>query len=68
MIGKRYENEQERRRENRPMVSVILDEFAPFAYFELCPDPADGARNQYRVPVRPAGAAAASDGGPWLQR
>lgn len=32
MIGRRYENEQERRRENRPMVSVILDEFAPFAY------------------------------------
>jgi Type IV secretory system Conjugative DNA transfer len=32
MIGKRYENEQERRRENRPIVSVILDEFAPFAY------------------------------------
>jgi hypothetical protein len=32
MVGKRYENEQERRRENRPMVSVILDEFAPFAY------------------------------------
>ena len=32
MIGKRYENEEERRRQNRPMVSVILDEFAPFAY------------------------------------
>jgi hypothetical protein len=32
IIGKRYENQQERRRENRPMVSVILDEFAPFAY------------------------------------
>src|SRR5260370_18324723 len=32
MIGKRYENEQERRRQNRPMVSVILGEFAPFAY------------------------------------
>src|SRR5256886_14549690 len=32
MIGKRYENEAERRRQNRPMVSVILDEFAPFAY------------------------------------
>jgi hypothetical protein len=32
MIGKRYENEQERSRQNRPMVSVILDEFAPFAY------------------------------------
>jgi hypothetical protein len=32
ILGKRYENAQERRRENRPMVSVILDEFAPFAY------------------------------------
>ena len=32
VIGKRYENEQERRRDDRPMVSVILDEFAPFAY------------------------------------
>jgi hypothetical protein len=32
MVGKRYLNEQERRRENRPMFSVILDEFAPFAY------------------------------------
>jgi hypothetical protein len=32
VIGKRYEDEQERRRQNRPMVSVILDEFAPFAY------------------------------------
>lgn len=32
ILGKRYENAQERRCENRPMVSVILDEFAPFAY------------------------------------
>ena len=32
ILGKRYESAQERRRENRPMVSVILDEFAPFAY------------------------------------
>ena len=32
IIGKRYENVQQRHRENRPMVSVILDEFAPFAY------------------------------------
>ncbi len=32
MIGRRYESEQERCRDNRPMVSVILDEFAPFAY------------------------------------
>ena len=32
MVGQRYQNEEERRREGRPMVSVILDEFAPFAY------------------------------------
>jgi len=32
ILGKRYENPRERHRENRPMVSVILDEFAPFAY------------------------------------
>lgn len=31
ILGKRYENAQARRRD-RPMVSVILDEFAPFAY------------------------------------
>lgn len=32
IIGKRYEDQQRRLRENRPMASVILDEFAPFAY------------------------------------
>jgi Type IV secretory system Conjugative DNA transfer len=32
IVGQRYQNEQERRREGQPMVSVILDEFAPFAY------------------------------------
>ena len=32
IVGQRYQNERERRREGRPMVSVILDEFAPFAY------------------------------------
>src|SRR5581483_1732917 len=32
MIGKRYENPAQGPREDRPMVSVILDEFAPFAY------------------------------------
>src|SRR5262249_25121488 len=32
IIGRRYENVQQHRRENRAMVSVILDEFAPFAY------------------------------------
>jgi hypothetical protein len=32
MIGKRYENPTQGPRDGRPMVSVILDEFAPFAY------------------------------------
>lgn len=32
IIGKRYEDDRYRSRQNRPMVSVILDEFAPFAY------------------------------------
>jgi Type IV secretory system Conjugative DNA transfer len=32
ILGKRYENAQNRRLESHPMVSVILDEFAPFAY------------------------------------
>src|SRR6266540_3656882 len=32
MIGKRYESEKVRRRLNRPILSVVLDEFAPFGY------------------------------------
>lgn len=32
VVGKRYESEQERHRSNRPLFSVILDEFAPFGY------------------------------------
>lgn len=32
VIGKRYESEEHRLRTNRPMLSVILDEFAPFGY------------------------------------
>lgn len=32
IIGRRYEDVEQGRRQNRPMVSVILDEFAPFAY------------------------------------
>jgi hypothetical protein len=32
VIGKRYESEQHRLRNDRPMVSVVLDEFAPFGY------------------------------------
>jgi type IV secretory pathway TraG/TraD family ATPase VirD4 len=32
VIGKRYGDERQRQREDRPMVSVVLDEFAPFAY------------------------------------
>jgi hypothetical protein len=32
VIGKRYESEEHRLRRNRPMLSVVLDEFAPFGY------------------------------------
>src|SRR6516162_10043030 len=32
VVGKRYESAHDRRRVNRPMFSVILDEFAPFGY------------------------------------
>jgi hypothetical protein len=32
LVGKRYESEEQRRRTNRPMFSVVLDEFAPFGY------------------------------------
>jgi Type IV secretory system Conjugative DNA transfer len=32
VVGKRYESEEERHRKNRPLLSVVLDEFAPFGY------------------------------------
>jgi type IV secretory pathway TraG/TraD family ATPase VirD4 len=32
MVGKRYGSEEHRRRVNRPLLSVVLDEFAPFGY------------------------------------
>ena len=32
VVGKRYQSEEQRRRTNRPMFSVVLDEFAPFGY------------------------------------
>jgi len=32
VMGKRYESEEQRRRANRPLFSVVLDEFAPFGY------------------------------------
>src|SRR3974377_301918 len=32
VVGKRYESEEQRQSSNRPMVSVVLDEFAPFGY------------------------------------
>ncbi len=32
VVGKRYESDEQRRRTNRPMFSVVLDEFAPFGY------------------------------------
>ncbi|MGA2000189.1 MAG: type IV secretory system conjugative DNA transfer family protein [Terriglobales bacterium] len=32
VVGKRYQSEEQRRRTDRPMFSVVLDEFAPFGY------------------------------------
>jgi hypothetical protein len=32
VVGKRYESETERLRANKPLFSVVLDEFAPFGY------------------------------------
>jgi type IV secretory pathway TraG/TraD family ATPase VirD4 len=32
VVGKRYGSEEQRRRVNRPLFSVVLDEFAPFGY------------------------------------
>jgi hypothetical protein len=32
VVGKRYESVAERRRPNRPLFSVVMDEFAPFGY------------------------------------
>ncbi len=32
MVGKRYESDAHRRRPNKPLFSVVLDEFAPFGY------------------------------------
>ncbi len=32
VVGKRYESETERRRANKPLFSVVMDEFAPFGY------------------------------------
>jgi Type IV secretory system Conjugative DNA transfer len=32
VVGKRYESDVHRRRPNRPLFSVVLDEFAPFGY------------------------------------
>jgi len=32
VVGKRYESEEQRNRTERPLFSVVLDEFAPFGY------------------------------------
>ncbi len=32
VVGKRYESESERKRRNKPLFSVVMDEFAPFGY------------------------------------
>jgi Type IV secretory system Conjugative DNA transfer len=48
VVGKRYEDEQ-RRRSNRPMFSIVLDEFAPFGYrnFAQILQPARGTHTAF---------------------
>jgi len=41
VVGKRYGNDEQRRMANRPLFSVVLDEFAPLWIPELSADPAD---------------------------
>ena len=54
VVGKRYETETERKRRNKPLFSVVMDEFAPFGYSNFCADPEHGARHEHGVPVLPA--------------
>jgi hypothetical protein len=37
VVGKRYESESERKRRNKPLFSVVMDEFAPFGYRNFAP-------------------------------
>jgi len=49
VVGKRYESDEQRRRSNRPMFSVVLDEFAPFGYrnFAQILQPASGTHTAF---------------------
>src|SRR5438552_17814296 len=49
VVGKRYESDEQRRRTNRPMFSVVLDEFAPlgYRYFAQILQPAHGTTQAY---------------------
>jgi len=40
-----------RKRANRPLFSVVMDEFAPFGYQNFQPDPQHGTGNQYGISV-----------------
>ena len=64
MIGRRYSRAEEG--EHQPFVSVIMDEFSPFAYenFAHILQTARGA--QRRLSIRPAKCTAASSGRPRL--
>ena len=66
IIGKRYEDEQQRRRENRPGQRDSR-RICAFRLFELCPDLADCPWHQDGLPVCLAVAASASHCRPGLQ-
>ena len=50
-VGKRYEDQADRRRQNRPIFSVVLDEFAPFGYRNFAQILQTRAGNEHGVPT-----------------
>ena len=54
VVGKRYESEAERKRLNKPMFCVVLDEFAPFGYrnFAQILQTARGTNTAFLSPCR----------------
>src|SRR5437879_8043668 len=49
VVGKRYESEEKRRKTDRPLFRVVLDEFAPFGYrnFEHIMQTARGTKTEF---------------------
>ena len=51
VVGKRYESEEERKRVNRPLFSIVHGRVCAIRVSEFQPNPEYGARHQHGVPV-----------------